>query len=1189
MNMKCNNLVLIFLAVSSLLVSCKKEDRLFQKELPGKTGVNFSNRITESDEYNIMSFEYVYNGGGTAIADFNNDSLQDLFFTGNMVNNGLYMNKGEFRFQNITEAAGIEGFDRWCSGSAVVDINNDGWLDLYVCATTLTPGEKRKNLLFVNQGLNEDHIPVFRDMAEAYGIADTSHTTSAAFFDYDNDGDLDLFLAVNNFDPRVHANAYQREGDFRSTINADKLFENSFDPEKGHAVFKDVSKDAGILTGGFSLGLNIVDINRDGWKDIYVSNDYISRDLLLMNNGDKTFTNRADEYMKHNCYSAMGMNVADLNNDALADIFVLDMLPEYNLRRKTMLQPNDYSSYLNNERFGYPYQHVRNVLQLNQGFRPDNGALIFSDVSLFAHIHATDWSWSPVIVDFDHDGYRDFIISNGFPKDITDHDFGDFMTLNGRFITDDMSLLRIPSVKLHNYAFKNVINRPGGVPKFQDVSEEWGIKEPSFSSGAAYADLDNDGDVDYVVNNIDDSAYVYKNLVLENHQEKVNWLGVDFKGSEHNINGIGAIVEIYYHGQKQMWENTPYRGYHSSVMMGAHFGLGEADNLDSLRVEWPEGKHQVIRHVSANTKILLQFEDALPGILSAPKDSSRIFEELSNEYEVDFWHPESDYIDFNVQRLLMHKLSQYGPGLAVSDVNQDGLDDFYVGGSHFHKGSFFIQNLNGTFQKQDLLQGIADSTYREEELGLLFFDADMDQDEDLYLVSGGYEFDISDSSYQDRLFINEDGRFKQAMNALPEFLHSGSCVKAADFDRDGDLDLFVGGRVLPYNYPLPVSSYLLINDGNGEFTLDSSVAPLLKDIGLISDALWTDYDKDGWVDLMLAGEWMPLTILKNSGGSFDEAIYIGDDRAIGWWNSLASVDFDLDGDMDYVAGNLGANALTRTNEKEPVHIYAGDYDNNKSLDLIPTTYYRSESGEYMEYPFYGRKDMEKQIRHFQELFKEHKDYGEAPIEEVMARLPDVTQIKLMANYQLTSMIENHGDGNFTVKELPPEAQLAPVFAILTGDFNGDQLPDILLSGNDFGNEVGNGRFDALNGLLLVGDGQGSFDPVRMQESGIVIPGDGKSLVKILASDGSLVVVSGQNQGKLGMFRSEVSYKSIGLKPFDCAAIIHLKDQRTYRQEIHYGDSFLSQSARRLWLPEHVAKVEIIDYQGTLREAAIDIE
>ncbi|TFH19628.1 MAG: RNA-binding protein, partial [Bacteroidia bacterium] len=689
-------------------------------------------------------------------------------------------------------------------------------------------------------------------------------------------------------------------------VNADKLFENSYDTLAGHSVFREVSAKAGIVRGGFSLGMNIVDINRDGWKDIYVSNDYNSPDMFYMNNGDGTFTDRSGEYLKHTSYSSMGMNIADMNNDGLADIFVLDMLPEDNLRRKVFLQPYNYVSYLNNETFGYTFQHVRNILQLNLGKRPDNGQLAFSDVSMFAGIHATDWSWTPMLADFDHDQFRDIIITNGFPKDITDHDFGDFMTMRGNYMEREIPLQLIPSVKIHNYAYKNQLKDAGGIPHFTKVSEDWGITEPSFSSAAAYGDLDNDGDLDYVVNNINDSAFVYRNMLVEEDREDSNWLNVNFKGGKDNINGLGAIIELYYQGQVQMWENTPFRGFHSSVQMGAHFGLGEVALLDSVLIEWPGGKQQVLYHVSTNQNLVVNFENAKAVAIPLPIETDLIFKEVSKESGVDYSHPESDYIDFNVQALLLHKFSQLGPGIAVSDVNQDGLDDFYVGGSHFNKGRFFLQQSNGTFLDMDLLPGVDGESKREEELGVLFFDADNDNDEDLYLVSGGYEFDLSDPSYQDRLYLNENGSFVLAEDALPDFLASGSCVKAADFDRDGDLDLFVGGRVRPFHYPLPVSSYLLINDGQGNFSLgNKAYAPQLEEIGLISDALWTDYDNDGWIDLLLAGEWMPLTLLKNSSGKLDQRIQIGGEKAVGWWNSLASADFDMDGDMDYVAGNLG--------------------------------------------------------------------------------------------------------------------------------------------------------------------------------------------------------------------------------------------------------------------------------------------
>ena len=1172
------------LIISLFLASCEKEERMFQNMVVDQTGVDFSNRIFENDKYNILEFEYLYNGGGTAIGDFNNDGLQDIFFTGNMVNNEMYLNSGDFSFKKISAIAGIEGEDRWCSGTAVVDINNDGWLDLYVCATAYVPGERRANRLYINQGINVDSVPRFMEMAGEYGVADTSYSTSAAFFDYDNDGDLDLYITVNQFDPELAPNAYWTEDDPRFAVNCDRLYENSYDSTAGHPVFQEVSKMAGIVKGGFSLGLNILDINRDGWKDIYVSNDYNSPDMLWVNNGDKTFTDRSGEFLKHTCYSAMGMNTGDMNNDGLTDIFVLDMQPDDNLRRKAMLQPYDYISYLYNERYNYTYQYVRNVLQLNRGTRPDNGKLIFSDVSLFAGIHATDWSWTPMIADFDHDQFRDLIITNGFPKDITDHDFNAYMTMRRNFLRNEESLHAIPSVKLKNFAFRNELDIPGGIPHFKRVTEEWGITEPSYSSSAAYADLDNDGDLDYVVNNIDDSAFVQRNMVLEQRREDSNWLKISFKGNRNNINGIGAIAEIYYQGRLQMWENSPFRGYHSSVQMGAHFGLGETDLLDSVRIEWPGGKTQVLHHISSNQTLVVDIKNASLVKKSPPADQSLIFKEVSEELGIDFLHPERDYIDYNAQSLLLHKLSQFGPGLAVSDVNNDGLDDFYIGGSHFNKGRFFIQSSDGTFSEKDLLPGPEGESKREEELGVLFFDADQDQDEDLYLVSGGYEYSISDSSYQDRLFLNENGRFTLSQGALPVFLSSGSCVKAADFDRDGDLDLFVGGRVKPFYYPLPVTSYLLINDGTGNFSIGNQAhAPCLNEIGLISDALWTDYDNDGWVDLLLAGEWMPLTMLRNSSGSFEQILHIGGETTIGWWNSLASGDFDLDGDMDYVAGNLGSNSMIKASMEFPVSLYVGDYDNDMNLDLIPTTYYMNENGDPEEYPLFGREDMEKQVKEFRNIFPRHNEYGMANIGEVMAKLPDVTELLLKGNYQLTSYIENRGNGKFALKPLPSEAQLAPVFAILTGDYNDDQLPDILLTGNDYGNEIINGRYDALNGLLLRGDGKGNFEPLAMQESGIIIPGDGKSLVKMLASDSTLLVVSAQNRGKLGMFKSTYQYRTVELKPDDISALVSLSDSVSYREEFYYGNSYLSHSGRRLWLPKQVKKVLIFNYRGQKRE------
>lgn len=860
-----------------------------------------------------------------------------------------------------------------------------------------------------------------------------------------------------------------------------------------------------------------------------------------------------------------------------------------------MLPPNNYSNNQNNDFYKYQYQYVRNSFQLNQGNTPLEGGntplkggngganLVFSEISMLSGISGTDWSWSPLAADFDNDGDRDLMVTNGFPKDVTNRDFVDYHEMAGNLVDKKTLLTQIPVVKIHNYAFEN---DGAGIPSFKDVSAEWGFTQPSFSNGAAYADFDNDGDLDYVVNNINDSAFIFKNQLVETRPAQANWLGLRFVGSKDNPNGLGAVVELFYqHGKMQYFQNSPYRGYLSSVEMGAHFGLDTAKLVDSLHIIWPSGRREAVKNVAANQVLEVKFENAKPASPTQPAAATAaLFTDVTQQFNINFTHRDSDFIDFNVQRLLPHKLSQYGPGIAVGDVNGDGLDDFYVGGSHFFRGSFFVQEKDAQsgFTKQALFQDTS-KTKLEEELGVLLFDADNDGDNDLYLVSGGNEFSVDSNVYQDHLYLNENGRFSLAQNALPSFPKSGSCVRAADYDHDGDLDLFVGGRMRPSEYPLPTSSYLLRNDSGGaggvKFTLTDT--PGLKDIGLVCDALWTDYDNDGWVDLLLAGEWMPLQFFHNEKGKL---IHLSSaiTPSTGWWNSIAAADFDQDGDMDYVVGNMGKNSLFKADDKRYTAMYAADFDKNGSLDAIPSTFFPDEKGEWVEFPYFGRPDMEKQVVKLKGKYPHHADLGVARMQSVVGNFPDAHPLILKANTFATSLLENLGGGRFQLHELPLAAQLAPVHGILAEDFNGDGYPDLLLSGNDFGTEVGMGRYDAFNGLVLLGDGKGNFSPVSMKESGVCIPGDGKSLAAVRGGDGSLLVACGQNKGKLKVLKAGKKLEPIALQPNDFAAILKFGDGRNMRMEAPYGQGFLSQSSRTLFLPMGVTSVEVIDFLGKKR-------
>jgi hypothetical protein len=1178
-----------------IFFSCKNKKTLFRQIDADESGVHFNNIIQDNDTLNILDFENIYNGGGVGIGDFNNDQLQDIYFTGNTVSNKLYLNKGNFKFEDVTDSAGVSGSGRWSRGVSVVDINNDGLQDIYVCATLLPDAKKRENILYVNTGIDKKGIPHFKNMAAEYGLADTVHSTMAAFFDYDNDGDLDMYLVVNEIIKGQFPGAFRPILRNREHPNTDKLFRNDWNESLKHPFFTDISTQAGITIEGFGHGVNIHDINMDGWEDIYVTNDFIPDNLLYINNHDGTFTDKAGSYFKHTSESSMGQDIIDINNDGLPDVIEVDMNPEDNYRKKTMMNSIGYQRYQNNDYYGYQYQYVRNVLQLNQGptvkQNDSIGDPIFSDISFLAGVAETDWSWTPLVQDFDNDGFRDIIVTNGFPRDVTDHDFIAFRRQSSSIASKEYMLGEIPQVKLHNYAFHN-----GGNLVFDNVTDKWGLTIPSFSNGAVYADLDNDGDLDMIVNNINDNAFIYENTINHKEETSANYLQIKFNGDRNNLNGLGAIAEIYYNkNQKQVYENSPYRGYLSSIDPKAFFGLGNVTVIDSVIIKWPGNKKQVLKDIKANQLLAVNIKDANLDYVWTSNFfvKNALFTDVTNMAGINYLHQETDIIDFDKERLIPHKLSQYGPGLAAGDIDGNGLDDICIGGSADFPGKFLLQQINGKFIMKDM-PIVNNKTYRKaENMGMLLFDADNDGDLDLYCASGSNEFPANTENYQDCFFINDGkGNFTNDSSALPINYTSKSCIRATDFDNDGDLDLFIGGRCLPGKYPLPVSSFIYRNDSkNGEvkFTdVTGEVAKDLQNIGMVCDAIWTDFDNDGWADLLVVGEWMPITFLKNNHGKFENAsAQSGINNQIGWWNSITAGDFDNDGDIDYIAGNLGENSFFRASDQYPVNVYAKDFDKNGSLDAIVTIFLKDKNGVKKEYTALNRDDIVSQLPPLKKKFLTYKAFANADIHQLFT--PDEIKgaLVLHANNFKSSYIKNNGNGKFELHPLPPIAQLGPLNGMIADDFNSDGNLDVAITGNDYGNEVSDGRYDALNGLVLLGDGTGNFTAQTILQSGFFVPGDAKALIKLRNADNNYFLAASQNRGPLKLFNSKSqNQKIIPLQPFDVSAILTYRSGKKQKREINYGSSFLSQSSRFLNIDNNIVSVEIKDSKGNIRKISL---
>ena len=1165
------------------LVACnpfKKETR-FQLLPSSQTGITFNNLIAENDTFNVLRFEYLYNGAGVGVGDVNNDGLPDVFFTGNQVSSRLYLNRGDFKFEDVTGKAGV-GTKLWCTGVAMADINQDGLLDVYV--STVQPMKEKKpvpHLLFLNKGMDSQGIPHFEEVAANVGLADSSYATQMAFLDYDLDGDMDAYLLNNALESYNRNNPMGQRTDGGGK-SVDRLYRNEGIGTGGLPFFTDVSKQAGIQTEGWGLGIVVNDLNQDGYPDVYVANDFLSNDHAYINNRNGTFTNQIHTLFKHTEHNGMGVDIADINNDGLNDVVAMDMMPDDNLRQKTMFSSINYDRFYENRTRGYLDQYVRNVLQLNNG----NGT--FSDIGYLAGVNATDWSWSSLFADFDNDGYRDLLVTNGYRKDVTDLDFITYSRESSMFGTDSTRMKTsmtavnaLEGVKKPNFLFRN-----NGDLTFADKAAEWGLAQPSYSNGAAYADFDNDGDLDLVMNNINDEAFVYRNnLINKTDGAKPgagnNFLRVKLKGAKGNDQGMGAKLWLHTNGKVQYAEHELQRGYKSTVEEHEHFGLGNAQKIDSLRITWQGGKNQTLKNISANQVIVLEEKNAampgpLPGSATRPPQPV-LFSEVSRMHNLTYTHQEDDFMDFRQgQPLLPHKHSQGGPGIAVGDLNGDGLDDFALGGSVRKPAKLFYQQSGGTFRPDSL------PVKTSEDMGLLLFDADGDGDNDLYCVSGSTEFGRNVKEYQDWLYRNlGKGRFQLDTAALPRTESSGSCVTANDFDHDGDLDLFVGGRVSPMRYPEPPRSYLLQNDGKGRFTdATEIVCPGLAKPGMVTAALWTDYDNDGWTDLLLVGEWMAPTFFKNAGGKKFRIQNSEFKNSVGWWNSLVAGDFDNDGDMDYVAGNLGLNSLYKASETEPVCVYAKDYDNNGTLDPILCRYIQGK-----EYPTHPRETFTDQIVGLRRVLGKYATYGKMSFRDILPEDQTKDALMYQAKYMASAYIENLGKGNFRLRPLPVEAQMSPVFGMVATDFNHDGNLDLLATGNSFSTEVLTGMYDAGIGVCLQGDGRGNFKPVRANDSGFMVDGDAKGFAELTLGNGAALLLVTQNRGDLKVFENSISRKgqTHPLQPGDAYAEITFTDGRKRKQEFHFGSTYLSQSSRTLRIPAGAAKVTVVNTTGRRSE------